>query len=150
MSNLEIRVMRDDELENVVGLWQACGLTRPHNDPHRDIEKARAKFNSDILVGVENGKIIASVMVGHDGHRGTVYYVSADPEFQGKGLGRQIMSAAESWLKDRGIWKINLMIRPDNTAVQSFYTTLGYDIEERVVMSKWLDPDANPTHSKTS
>jgi ribosomal protein S18 acetylase RimI-like enzyme len=144
MSDLEIRVMRDEELERVVELWQACGLTRPHNDPHRDIEKARSKANSEILVGVENGRLVASVMVGHDGHRGVVYYVSTDPEVQGKGIGRQIMAAAEDWLKQQGIWKLNLMIRADNTAVRSFYEALGYDVEERTVMAKWLDVSARP------
>ncbi len=146
MSNLEIRVMRDDELERVVELWHACGLTRPHNDPHRDIEKARAKPGSEILVGLDNGKVVASVMVGHDGHRGVVYYVSADPDVQGKGIGRQIMAAAEDWLKTQGIWKLNLMIRADNVAVRSFYERLGYDIEERTVMAKWLDISMKPDY----
>lgn len=144
MSDFQIRTMHDDEQETVVGLWQACGLTRPHNDPRRDIEKAKAKPNSEILVGVYDGRIVASVMVGHDGHRGTVYYVSADPDVQGKGFGRDIMSAAETWLKDQGIWKLNLMIRADNVAVQSFYETIGYDVEIRTVMAKWLDPSAKP------
>jgi len=144
MSSLEIRVMRDDELEPVVGLWHACGLTRPHNDPHRDIKKARGKPGSEILVGLDNGKVVASVMVGHDGHRGVVYYVSANPSVQGKGVGRQIMAAAEDWLKAQGIWKLNLMIRADNTAVRKFYETLGYDIEERTVMAKWLDASMKP------
>jgi len=148
MSSLEIRVMHDDELERVVDLWHACGLTRPHNDPHRDIEKARAKPSSEVLVALDNGKVVASVMVGHDGHRGVVYYVSADPDVQGKGIGRQIMTAAEDWLKAQGIWKLNLMIRADNVAVRSFYEKLGYDIEERTVMAKWLDITMKPDQSR--
>ncbi len=144
MSDLEIRAMHDDELERVVELWKLCGLTRPYNDPHRDIALARSKPGTEILVGIENGKLIASVMVGHDGHRGVVYYVSADPSYQGKGVGRLIMAAAEDWLKQQGIWKLNLMIRPDNVAVKSFYKTLGYDVEERTVMAKWIDPSAKP------
>ena len=144
MSELKIRAMRDEDLDRVVELWIACGLTRPYNDPRRDIEKARAKTSSEVLVGLEDKRIIASVMVGHDGHRGVVYYVSADPECQGKGIGRQIMTAAEDWLKQQGIWKLNLMIRPDNVAVQSFYETLGYDVEERTVMAKWIDPSMKP------
>jgi len=146
MPDLVIRAMHDDELERVVELWIACGLTRPYNDPRRDIEKARAKTASEILVGLDDGKLIASVMVGHDGHRGVVYYVSADPSYQGKGVGKKIMSAAEDWLKQQGIWKLNLMIRPDNVAVQSFYKTLGYDVEERTVMAKWIDPSMKPDH----
>ena len=145
MSELEFRVMNAGEQETVVELWRACGLTRPHNDPYRDIEKARSKPNSEILVGLDNGKIIASVMVGHDGHRGVVYYVSADPAVQGKGIGKSIMSVAENWLLDQGIWKLNLMIRPDNVAVRSFYQKLGYEVEERTVMARRLEPELKPT-----
>ncbi len=144
MSALEFRAMQEHELDRIIELWHACGLTRPHNDPHRDIEKARAKPASEVLVGLDNGKVVASVMVGHDGHRGVVYYVSADPDVQGKGIGRQIMAAAEDWLKAQGIWKLNLMIRADNTAVRSFYERLGYEVEERTVMAKWLDASMKP------
>ncbi len=138
MPSLEIRAVHDDELDQVVDLWTECGLTRPHNNPHRDIEFARSQSNAEIFVGLNKGKIVASVMVGHDGHRGVVYYVSADPEIRKQGLGQQIMTAAEDWLIDKGIWKLNLMIRPDNVAVKTFYETLGYEIEERTVMAKWL------------
>ncbi len=144
MSALEFRAMQENELDCIIELWHACGLTRPHNDPRRDIEKARAKPASEVLVGLDNGKVVASVMVGHDGHRGVVYYVSADPDVQGKGIGRQIMAAAEDWLKAQGVWKLNLMIRADNTAVRSFYERLGYEVEERTVMAKWLDASMKP------
>lgn len=83
-------------------------------------------------------------MVGHDGHRGTVYYVSVDPERQGEGLGREIMEAAEDWLRTQGVWKLNLMVRTDNTRVIDFYKSVGYETEERVNMAKWLDPSKKP------
>ena len=139
-----IRPMQDDELETVVDLWKACNLTRPHNNPHDDIALARAKPSSELLVGLSDDKIIASVMVGHDGHRGWVYYVSAAPEIRNQGIGKQIMTAAEDWLKDQGIWKLNLMIRTDNADVQNFYSSIGYDSEDRAVMAKWLDPAKKP------
>ena len=53
-----------------------------------------------------------SRMVGHDGHRGWVYYVASDPEHRYKGYGRAIMDAAEDWLRARGIEKLQLMVRP--------------------------------------
>ena len=66
-------------------------------------------------------------MVGHDGHRGWVYYVAVDPDQQGKDFGRAIMAAAEDWLRGQGVEKVMLMVRPDNTQVQAFYDRLGYD-----------------------
>lgn len=140
MTALTFRPMADEDTDTVVSLWERAGLTRPHNDPHRDIAFARSAPASDILVGEADGRIVASVMVGHDGHRGTVYYVSVDPDCRGRGYGRQVMAAAEEWLKARGVWKLNLLIREDNAAVQGFYAALGYDVEPRVAMARWLDP----------
>ena len=119
-------------------LWQAAGLTRPFNDSFQDIGFALSGPASAILILEREGLIGASAMVGHDGHRGTVYYVSVDPRFRHLGLGTRIMRAAEDWLTARGVWKLNLMIRPENEAVRSFYKTLGYEVEERIVMSRRL------------
>jgi hypothetical protein len=79
-------------------------------------------------------------MVGHDGHRGAVYYVAVHREFRGKGHGRAIVLAAEGWLRDRGVWKLNLLIRSDNAAAQRFYEALGFRSEERISMQKEIDP----------
>ena len=130
---------QDGDVDEIIALWEKCGLTRPHNDPAKDIAFARGAPSSDVLVGRLGGRIVASVMVGHDGHRGAVYYVSADPDIQGHGIGRQIMAAAESWLRDRGVWKLNLMIRDGNEKVRGFYEALGYETEPRIVMSRRID-----------
>lgn len=140
MTELSFRPIEDRDVATVIDLWHRCGLTQPHNDPHRDLSFARGKSDSDILVGEVGGQIRASVMVGHDGHRGTVYYVSVDPDSQGLGFGRQLMGAAHDWLKDRDIWKVNLLIREGNTAVQGFYESLGYESEPRTCMAYWLNP----------
>lgn len=144
MSPLTIREMSDTDITDVAALWERCGLTRPWNDPHADIAFARGSDNTEILIGLINDSLVASVMVGHDGHRGTVYYVSVDPKLQGHGYGRDIMQAAEKWLRDNGVWKLNLIVRSENTPVMDFYSTLGYEREERVNMAKWLDPDRKP------
>ncbi len=139
--DLQIRPIRDADVETVVALWNACGLTRLHNNPQDDITQARLEPCSEILVGWHGQNIIASIMVGHDGHRGCVYYVSVHPDQQDKGIGQQIMKAAEAWLEERGIRKMNVMIRTSNRAVQAFYAGLGYEPAEIAVMSKWLRTD---------
>jgi ribosomal protein S18 acetylase RimI-like enzyme len=136
---LTIAPIADADVTAVVAMWQACELTRPWNDPASDIAFARKGPNSAVLVGRDGNAIVASVMVGHDGHRGWVYYVAIDPEHRGKGHGREIMNAAEQWLRQRGIEKLMLLVRSDNTKVQAFYEQLGYDAQERVIYAKWLD-----------
>jgi GNAT superfamily N-acetyltransferase len=91
------------------------------------------------LLGRNGGTLVASVLVGHDGHRGWVYYVTVDPDHRLEGYGRAIMATAEDWLRTRGVEKLQLMVRGDNVKVHAFYQSLGYFEQERVVFAKWLD-----------
>jgi ribosomal protein S18 acetylase RimI-like enzyme len=140
MVNITVRPIVDGEEVAVIALWQACGLTRPWNDPMQDIAFARRKAGSEVLVGLLDGRIVASVMVGHDGHRGAMYYVSVHPAQRGLGFGRQVITAAEAWMRVRGVWKANLLVRTGNEAVLAFYEGLGYARGSSVPIEKWLDP----------
>jgi hypothetical protein len=140
VSAISIRSAEDGDVRELVELWQACGLTRAHNDAPTDIAFARRHPNSDVLVAMREGRIVASAMVGHDGHRGIVYYVSVAPELRGEGLGRAMMEAAERWLIERGIWKLNLLVRGSNRDVVSFYQSVGYVVEDSLCLSKRLQP----------
>lgn len=136
---LDIAEIADGDVATVIGLWQACGLTRPWNDPASDIALARRKPNSTILIGRDNGAIVATAMVGHDGHRGWVYYVATDPERRASGHGRTIMNAAEDWLRDAGIAKLQLLVRPENSGVAAFYNSIGFGEQKVLFFAKWLD-----------
>jgi len=137
---LSITPINDADISRIVALWHSCGLTRPWNDPAADIALARKGSNAAVLLGREQtSAIIATILVGHDGHRGWVYYLAVDPNHRHRGYGRVMMDAAEQWLRDRGIEKLQLLVRADNTQVKSFYQSLGYAAQERLIYAKWLD-----------
>jgi ribosomal protein S18 acetylase RimI-like enzyme len=136
---LAITPIDDADVADVAALWPTCGLTRPWNDPTADIALARRGSNAAVLIGRDGGSLAATVLVGHDGHRGWVYYLAVDPDHRQKGYGRVMMDAAERWLRECGIEKLQLMVRPDNKSVKSFYQSLGYSEQERVIYAKWLD-----------
>jgi ribosomal protein S18 acetylase RimI-like enzyme len=136
---LAIADIADADVAAVIALWQACGLTRPWNDPASDIALARRGPNSTVLVGRDGGAIVATVMVGHDGHRGWVYYVATDPDRRAKGYGRAIMNAAEDWLRAASIAKLQLLVRRDNAKAGAFYQSIGYAEAQTIVFAKWLD-----------
>jgi ribosomal protein S18 acetylase RimI-like enzyme len=138
-SALTVTSIEDVDIPEVIRLWRRAGLVREWNDPTGDIELARRERNSTILVGRHDGALVASLLVGHDGHRGWVYYVSVDPDHRLKDYGRQIMTAAEDWLRARGIMKLQLMVRGDNARVHAFYQSIGYYDQKRVTFAKWLD-----------
>ena len=136
---LAIAPIADTDVATVIALWQACGLTRPWNDPAADIALARRGPNSTILIGRADNHIVATVMVGHDGHRGWVYYVATDPDRRTKGFGRAIMDAAEDWLRAAGIAKLQLLVRRENARAGTFYQSIGYAEAQTIVFAKWLD-----------
>jgi ribosomal protein S18 acetylase RimI-like enzyme len=136
---LSIAPIGDADVADVIALWQACGLTRPWNDPTADIALARRGPNSAILIGRDGDAMIATAMVGHDGHRGWVYYVAVDPARREKGFGRAIMNAAEDWLRQAGVAKLQLMVRRENAKAGAFYQSIGYAESQTMVFAKWLD-----------
>jgi ribosomal protein S18 acetylase RimI-like enzyme len=136
---LTVRCAAVEDEDEIVALWRACDLVVPYNDPVADFRFALAGACSDVLVAVdEAGGILGSVMLGHDGHRGWIYYLASAPAWRGKGIGKSMVQAAEDWLVQRGVAKLQLMVRDTNTQVVGFYENLGFEVAPRVVMSKWL------------
>jgi ribosomal protein S18 acetylase RimI-like enzyme len=133
---IKFSVMDIAEKATVITLWEKCGLTRPWNDPVMDIDFAIANETSTVLVGKVDKQIVASAMVGHDGHRGALYYVAVDPAHRKQKIGAALMQAAEDWLKSHGVWKINIMIREDNLDAIGFYKALGYEMNAVVSLGK--------------
>ena len=122
----------------VIALWQACGLTRPWNDPAADFARAAAGEYSAVLVLRGGDAIAASVMVGEDGHRGWVYYLAVAPNQRRAGLGARMMMAAEAWLRARGVPKIQLMVREGNEDALAFYEALGLERQPVVTLGRFL------------
>jgi len=125
----------------VVQLWRDCNLVVPHNDPHKDIQRKRAVQADLFLVGLEDSRIVATIMAGYEGHRGWINYLAVAPERQRAGLGRQMVTEAERRLHRLGCPKINLQIRRTNAGVIAFYRQLGYAEDDVVSMGKRLEKD---------
>jgi len=137
---MEIRACTDADETAVIALWDASGLTiNPLNDARADIALCRASGHGEVLVGEDDGELIATIMVGHDGHRGWYYYLASAPDRQRQGLGRAMVEAGEAWLKARGLSKAELMVRDINAGAIAFYENIGYVQEPVKVLSRRLD-----------
>ncbi len=138
---MQLRTYRPADEAAVVELWKACGLTRPWNDPHKDIARKVAEQPELFLIGEIDGRLMATAMLGYEGHRGWMYYLAVDPRFQGHGYGRMLMAHAEALLIARGCPKINLLVREGNDALLALYDKLGYTRDAAVSLGKRLIPD---------
>ena len=138
---MQIRPFQPPDTEAVIELWRACDLLRPWNDPYQDIRRKLDEQPELFLVGEREGKIVAVLMVGYDGHRGWLNYLGVAPEHRRNGYGRKLVEAAEILLGDRGCPKINLQIRTSNLEVIEFYRRLGYVQDDVVSFGKRLEHD---------
>jgi ribosomal protein S18 acetylase RimI-like enzyme len=136
-----IRPFEVSDTDAVVRLWETCGLTRPWNDPRKDIQRKLTTQPDLFLVGTDDSAVIATAMVGFDGHRGWIYYLAVDPDARGHGRARELIADAEQLLTELGCPKIMLMVRSSNLAVVDLYERLGYSGEETLLMGKRLIPD---------
>ncbi len=123
---MQIGPLAPDHFDAAVALWREVGLTRPWNAPAEDLRRAIGGPSSTVLAGTDGDTLTATAMVGHDGHRGWVYYLAVSPGARGSGHGRAMMNACEKWLADRDVPKLQVMVRADNADVRGFYAALGY------------------------
>ncbi|MBR12292.1 MAG: GNAT family acetyltransferase [Acidimicrobiaceae bacterium] len=141
---LVVRTAIPADHERILELWEACGLTRPWNDPRRDLERKLAHDPELLLVGTAPddtttaNKVVATLMAGYEGHRGWLNYLAVDPAASGRGFGRAIVTEGERRLEALGCPKINLQVRHDNMAAIGFWEALGYMVDDAVSMGRRL------------
>ena len=138
---MQIRPFLDSDEAAVIALWEAAGLTRSWNDPRKDIARKRAVQREGFLVGTEDGVVMASIMVGYDGHRGWINYLAVAAAHRMKGHARTLMREAERLLEAAGCPKVNLQIRTSNASVIEFYKAIGYVQDDVVSFGRRLIAD---------
>lgn len=141
MNELQIRACRPADAAAVIRLWEECGLVVSHNNPQQDIER-KFKVNPEwFLVGLFDGRIVATCMAGYEGHRGWINYLAVAPGCRRRGIASAMMREAEARLEAAGCPKIMLQIRETNLEVMQFYQKLGYAKDPVVSMGKRLEED---------
>jgi ribosomal protein S18 acetylase RimI-like enzyme len=129
-----IRNFTKADKEEVIILWNLCGLIVPSNDPEKDIE-LKMSFQPELFFVAESDNIIiGSVMTGYDGHRGWLNYLGVHPEHRNRGCGRKLIEFSIEKLKGLNCPKINLQVRETNKDVIEFYKKLNFDKHEVISM----------------
>lgn len=138
---MRVREFQDADEAQVIEVWRACGLTRPWNDPSRDIARKKAVQPELFLVAEDEGTIVGTVMAGYEGHRGWINYLGVVPARQKSGIARALMDEAERRLRALGCPKINLQVRTDNEQALAFYARLGFQQDPVLSLGKRLVQD---------
>ncbi|MFZ1907546.1 MAG: GNAT family acetyltransferase [Burkholderiales bacterium] len=138
---MDMRAYQPADEGAVVALWQECGLTRPWNDPRKDIARKLSIQPELFLVGTQDRRLVATVMAGYEGHRGWVNYLAVAPDCRGRGYGRALMARVEQLLLNLGCPKVNIQVRLSSAEAVAFYRAIGYAQDEAISLGKRLIPD---------
>ena len=123
---MRLTEFHEDHAGAVVALWRKRGFTRPWNDLYCDIACKQNGKNGRFLVGYEVGRLVATILVGYVGHRGSINYLAVDPQFLGKSSGLTLVQAADEFLRATGCPKLSLCVWRENEVVIKFYDKSGY------------------------
>ncbi|MDL9947211.1 GNAT family acetyltransferase [Gordonia sp. ABSL11-1] len=139
---VNIRPFASADEEAIVALWEESGLTRPWNDPLKDVQrKTKTQPEMFLVAEADHGAVVGSAVVGYDGHRGWIYYLAVAKSHRATGLGKSLVQRAESMLAALDCPKVQLQVRPENTQVIAFYEGLGYSTYEAINLGKRLEDD---------
>ncbi|MCP4432592.1 MAG: GNAT family acetyltransferase [Gammaproteobacteria bacterium] len=133
-----VRKYETADRDTLIALWQQVFPDDPpHNEPAAIID-AKLEVDDLIFVADIDGEITGACMAGYDGHRGWLYAVAVKPDHRRDKIGQQLVKTTLNALKKRGCIKVNLQIRSTNTEVAAFYRSLGFEIEDRLSMGRFV------------
>jgi ribosomal protein S18 acetylase RimI-like enzyme len=137
---MKIRCYQPADEAAVIELWRECGLLR-WTDPKKDIAR-KMKVNPEwFLIGEVDGQVMATCMLGYEGHRAWINLLGVAPAYRGGGHAKALLAEAERLMRAVGCAKINLQVLSTNLAVVEFYKKLGF-VEDKVAsLGKRLEPN---------
>ena len=121
------REMTMEDYEEAYDLWlntKGIGLSR--SDSKEEIGKFLARNEGCSFVCVDQGKVIGTVLCGHDGRRGFLYHVAVREEYRGRSIGQELVRRSLEQLKKHGIAKCHLMVMADNDLGHRFWSRIGW------------------------
>jgi ribosomal protein S18 acetylase RimI-like enzyme len=138
-----IRIFDERDTQAVLALWaqafpEYATPGKPQRNPRLSIRNKLAMQPEFFFVGLLEERVIGTVMVGYDGHRGWMYSLAVAEDERGNGYARALVEHAERALAAIGCPKLNLQIMANKPEMQAFYAKLGYQIDEVVSFGKRL------------
>lgn len=116
-----------NDYDEIYALWlRTPGMGLSEADSRENIEKFLTRNNSLSFCASDNGRIIGTILCGHDARRGYIYHVTVAEEYRGKGIGHGLVEMSLQKLKEAGIGKCHLFVFADNELGNAFWNAKGW------------------------
>ena len=126
--SMKLRTMTIEDYDEVFALW--CGIRgfgiRSIDDSREGVEMFLKRNPSTSVVAEEDGRIVGSILCGHDGRRGCLYHVCVDEKYRRRGIGKAMVLRTMDQLKREHINKVTLIAFTDNDLGNAFWNTIGW------------------------
>lgn len=130
-----IRVMKIEDYEQMIILWKNTpGIGVNEADSKEKIQSFLERNKSLNFVAVVKEQLIATIMCGHDGRRGYIYHLAVDEKQRGQGIGKKLIEASLTSLKNQGIGKCHIMVFENNQKGRQFWTYNKWKEREDLVV----------------
>lgn len=123
-----IRVMTIEDYDQVRDLWMTIkgfGI-RSIDDSRQGVDQFLKRNPNSSVVAVEDGKVVGSILCGHDGRRGCLYHVCVHAEYRRRGIGKAMVVMAMEALRREHINKVSLIAFTQNDVGNAFWNTIGW------------------------
>ena len=123
-----IREMTIDDYEEVYTLWKKIkgfGL-RSIDDSREGVDRFLKRNPTSSVVAEKDGKIVGSILCGHDGRRGCFYHVCVDKDYRRRRIGKNMVVFAMEALRREKINKVSLIAFTKNDVGNAFWNTIGW------------------------
>lgn len=122
-----IRPMTKEDYDEVYTMWQTTSKRALSNaDSKEQIERYLDRNAGMSQVAVCDGKIVGTVLAGHDGRRGFIHHMVVMPQYRRKGIGRSLAYTAIEKIKSEGIDKTHIFCYQNNETGQDFWKDFGF------------------------
>ena len=128
-----IREMTIADYEEIFEMWQTTtkrALSEADEKSH--IERYLNRNKGLSQVAVVDGKIVGTVLAGHDGRQGFIHHMAVMPEYRRHHIGQKLTQTAVEKIKAEKIAEVYIFSFRDNTVGQSFWKKLGFEKRDDV------------------
>ena len=132
---MEIRTLTAEDYDGVYALWMTIKgfAIRSIDDSREGVERFLRRNPTTSVVAVEDGRVVGSILCGHDGRRGYIYHTAVHPGHRRRGIGAGLVESAMEALKQKGISKVALVAFAGNEAGNAFWERLGFTRREDIL-----------------
>ena len=132
MDKITIRTMTIEDYQGVYDLWMTIKgfAIRSIDDSEIGVERFLRRNPDTSVVAVAGGRIVGSILCGHDGRRGCLYHVCVHEDYRKQGIGKSMVVHCMEALEKEYISKVSLIAFTQNDIGNAFWKGIGWTKRE--------------------